>query len=450
LKTLLVNPLQPHLVSRKGRIYNRVWPPLSLANCAALLRAEHHDVAVLDANAYRMGASEAAAQARGYDAVFLSSAGLDRWQCPAIDLSPLLGIAGALRRASERMFLVGPHGTARPAEMLELVGADAVVRGEPEMTVLEICRGTPFRDTHGVTYRENGTPISTEDRKPFDLDTLPMPAFDLLPMDRYRYELLGNRFALFEGSRGCGARCMFCFKAMYGDTVRRKSPDKLIAEVDHVLATFGVRTAYFMDLEFTTSRRLVNELCDHLTKKNHRLKWTCQTRFDQVNAPLLKKMKKAGCSLIHFGVETGSDKVMKSLNKGISLDQIREGIKLVHAAGIQTACFFMFGFPGETLDDIRQSFEFAKELNPTYAAFHIAAPYPGTRFHDLVKDSLNKDELFTECYAGEIPRATLERLSRQAYFKFYTRPSYFLSRLLKGEFASLREQLRLFWNFIQS
>lgn len=450
MKLLLVNPFQQHLVNKKGKIYNRLWPPLALANCAALLRKNGHEVQLLDANAFRLEQSKVAERAGGFDKIFVSSTSLDRWQCPNIDLDPFMDTFNSLQEVSDELFIIGTHGTVKPRELLEWTNADGIIRGEPEMTVLDICSNKNLSDVPGVTFKKDGEILSTEDREPFDLNSLPLPAFDLLPMEKYRYELLGNNFALFEGSRGCWAKCIFCLKAMYGPKMRRKSPEKLIAEVEYGITKFGVRSAYFMDLELTVFPELVNGLCDYLISRKYDFIWTCQTRLDRVNESLLRKMKQAGCRLIHFGVETGSERVMEMLGKGITLEEIRKGINLVHSVGIQTACFFMFGFPTETVSDIQKTIDFAKELNPTYASFHIAAPYPGTAFYEKVKNTCNGDDFFAESYSGEIDLETLKKLSRKAYMQFYLRPSYLLARAIKGDFRSLREQLRLFYNFLRS
>lgn len=450
MKILLVNPYQVHLVNKKGKIYNRVWPPLSLANCAALLREKRHGVRIIDGNAERLEPHTVAKLAHGFDKIFITSTSIDRWQCPNIDTQPFLDTVTALRKISKEIFIIGSHATVNPEKMLTLTDARAVIRGEPEMTVLDICEGTELADVKGITFRNNGSIVSTEERAPLELNSLPVPAFDLLPMHRYNYELLGNKFTLFEGSRGCPSRCIFCLKVMYGNKIRKKSPERLIKEVEYAIINMGVRTAYFMDLEFTLYPEMVHTLCDYLIDKKHDFKWTCQTRLDKIDKAILVKMKKAGCMLIHFGVETGSERILKIIDKGITLEQIRNGINLVHSVGIQTACFFMFGFPTETLNDVNKTIDFAKRLNPTYAAFHIATPYRGTKFYTMVKDKLDDSDFFAETYEGDLDLKTLRNLSRKAYFQYYLRPTYILSRILRGEFRSLGEQINLFWRFLLS
>ena len=203
MKILFINPYQVHLVNRRGKIYNRVWPPLELANCGALLEKEGHEVQIIDANALGQLPDQVAPQAAHCDKVFISSSSLDRWQCPNVDLEPFLKTVSSVKGFQDEIYILGVHGTVKPREVLDLTQARAVVRGEPEVTVADICRNGRLADIQGVAFFEDGQIKMTADRAPLDLDALPRPAFHLLPMDKYHYEVLGSRFALFEGSRGC-------------------------------------------------------------------------------------------------------------------------------------------------------------------------------------------------------------------------------------------------------
>jgi len=252
---------------------------------------------------------------------------------------------------------------------------------------------------------------------------------------------------LLETTRGCPFPCMYCFLEMYGGRrYRRKTIKQMTAEVDYIIQTVGAKSLYFIDLEFTLGASAhVHELCDDMIQKRYNLPWCCQTRADSLHVELLKKMRKAGCRMIHFGVETGSEKVLNTIDKKIKLSQIEEGIAMTKRAGIEAACFFMFGFPGETHEDMEATIQFARKLNPTYASFHIASPYPGTRLYEMSESS----ELFPEAYTKEHSLRDLEETVRRAFKKFYVRPTYALSRILEGNPAAWKKQLRLFWEFIR-
>jgi radical SAM superfamily enzyme YgiQ (UPF0313 family) len=273
---------------------------------------------------------------------------------------------------------MGSHGTVKPAEMLDETRATAVIRGEPERTVLELCRTSTLSAVQGITFHDGTRVVSNPDQKPVNMEELPLPAFHLLPMDQYHYEVLGGNFSLFEMSRGCASHCTFCLLKTYGVGVRKKSVDKLVREVEHGIRNFGVRTAYFMDLEFTVLRKQVVEFCNELIRRRWDFTWCCQTRLDLVDEELLGLMKRAGCRLIHYGVEAGSDAVLKTVEKDITVRDIEHGMRLTRAAGIESACFFIMGFPGSTRQDMRDILGLAKRLNPTYALYHVAAPYPAT------------------------------------------------------------------------
>lgn len=451
MKILIVNPLQVNIVNSRGKIYNRAWTPLAEANCAALLEKEGHEVVIVDANAERLSAVDVAKSSAGFDKIFITSSTLDRWQCPEIDLDPFLNYVKAVRAVTDELYIIGPHGTVRPEEMLALTDAKAVIRGEPELTVLELCIHNDLSKVKGISYKSKGEFINNDLQDPLDLEKLPMPSFHLLPMEKYFYEVLGENFVVLEGSRGCASRCSFCLLDMYGKKLRVKSSPKLINELETVINKFHVKNAYFMDLEFTINRSLVEEICDYLIRKRYDFKWTCQTRFDLIDEDLLVKMKRAGCDLIHFGVEAADDKALKALGKGITVEKIKAGMKMMKKLNMRSACFFLVGAFASTEKDIEEIIKFSKLLNPTYALFHIAIPYPNTKFHQDVSNngaSFSDSNLFPEAYVGEMTLKKIKTLARHAYIKYYFRPRYILSIIRRGQIKYLYRQVKLFLGFV--
>ena len=154
--------------------------------------------------------------------------------------------------------------------------------------------------------------------KDFDLTDFPVPAFHLLDMSKYSYEILGNHFCLFELGRGCNFGCKFCNRIMYEPKLRTKTLAQVCNEIKIAVERHGVRTAYFMDLEFLAYKHLVRGVCDFLSKQKWRLKWCCQTRADSLDKDILKMMKAAGCQLIHIGVEGGIQKYRTAARGGVS------------------------------------------------------------------------------------------------------------------------------------
>ncbi|MFH1106164.1 MAG: radical SAM protein [Candidatus Aenigmatarchaeota archaeon] len=447
-RVLLVNPSYDYPLVKKEKFlyYNKIWPPICLANCAAMLEKSGFEVKILDANAERLDADQVSKAASGYEKIFITSSPLDRWQCPHPSINPFLDV---VRKVGENnpdaeIFVMGTHGTIRPNEILEMTKAKCVIRGEPEQVVLEICNSKDLKKIGGITFKAGKKTISTPDRKPFDLDALPTPAYHLLPLEKYFYDMLGKNFMLFEGSRGCPFNCVFCLKKTYG-SYRKKSSKKLIDEVRLAIEKFGIKTAYFIDLEFTINKKLVADLCDFLIEKKYDFKWCCQGRFDTIDTDLLVRMKQAGCVLMHYGVETGSEKIMKMINKNITFEQIENGMKLTKDAGISTACFFILGFPTETSEDMEKTVKFAIKLNPTYASFHIAIPYPETGLYKMVEGEIG--DLFPSAYTGIYSAEELDKFIKNAYRKYYFRPSYVFSRLMEGNYGLLFRQLRLFLGY---
>ena len=446
MKVLLINPSWEGVFSTKGNRFNRPWPPLDLLNCAALLEKDGIEVRLIDARANAINIEQIAHIATSFDKTFVTTSPIDRWQCPNIDINPFLKLIHVLPK--EELYIMGVHGTVCPSEMLDQTKAKAIIRGEPELTVLDICRSKLLHDIDGIAFKDNGSVIHTKDRELLSLDDLPIPAFHLIDVRNYSYEILGNRFLLFEGSRGCPYPCIYCQKSMYGRQYRMKSPEKLFEEVVYGIEKFHARSAYFIDLEFTLKRDFVVELCNKLIKRNISFHWTCQTRADTVDIDLLKLIKRAGCRLIHFGVETGSERIMETINKKIRLSQIANGILMAKKAGIDQACFFMFGFPTETEEDKLKTIAFAKTLNPTYASFHKVTPYPGTPLFEVVRDRYNVPFLHSQTEEYEI--ALLNQTLRQALLKFYVRWQYIYSNILTSNPYSLIRKLHLFYNYWKS
>jgi anaerobic magnesium-protoporphyrin IX monomethyl ester cyclase len=443
----LIKPRWRYPITAVESTYNRVWPPLSLLNCAALLRKEGFPARVIDAHAERLSPEETAALAKGAGKVFVSSGCLDRWQCPNSDITPFMDTVREAMKVSGEVYAMGYHGTVFPEIILNKTGVKAVILGEPEGAVLELAGGSGFSSVKGIAYLKDGKPILNGEREPLDLNSLPVPAFDLVDTKKYFYELLGNDFALFETSRGCPCSCSFCSKAMTGGGPRRKNLERVFAEIEFAVFGCGAKSAYFFDLDFGLDREYSERICDYLIEKRIGLRWCCQTCVSGFDERLLLKMKKAGCRLVHCGIESGSDRVLKSIRKNISREETKKYIKSIKKCGMEVLCFFMFGFPGETEREMRETTSFALELNCDYASFHIATPYPGTGIPGDAQGCSGGLSM-EDCFPVNNFR-TLKKTVRGALLKFYGRPAYLLGRLLHARPALLLLQLRLFFGYFR-
>jgi len=446
---LLINPGWGGKISRKGQRFNRAWPPLSLMICASLLENFGLRVKIVDGRVDRAWREKSACLARESDWIGLTSSPLDRWQCPNLEVDTFIELARSL--PSEKLLIMGTHGSLFPGAMLQQTGARAVIIREPEETLLSLVTRNDWSAIPGLAFQEKGTIFFTGAPAPAKIEEFPIPSFHLIDPSRYYYELMGRPFFLFESSRGCPYSCSFCLKVLYGKGVRMKPAGQVMAEIESATSIAGPCYGYFIDLEFTTNRDHAMQICELLISRNRPFLWCCQTRADAVDAELLKYMKRAGCRLIHFGVESGSQRVLDSTNKGIDLETIQQGIRLTQEAGIETACFFMFGFPGERASEMEETLTFAKGLNPTYASFHAVTPYPGTRIGQkatTLQNSPDSEMSFPPYCPGHDP-LFLDTKVRRAYLSYYLRLPYILSRLKQGSLSSLIRQIRLFTGFVR-
>jgi len=447
-KILLVNPWHEYNPEKPKR-YSRAWQPLDLAIAGALLEKKGFETKIIDINALQISIKEAINQSGSFDKIFITSASLDRWQCPHIDISSFLLTVKEFKKSfpKSKIYVFGPHCTMRPKEILEKTKADALIVGEPELAIVDLCEKNDLSKIKGIVFKKNGKIKFTRKRSLSDFSKFPIPAFHLLPMKKYSYEIMGDKFSIIETSRGCPFQCIFCAKEiMYGAKHRAKPIEMVEKELDVLVNKFGIKNLYFMDLEFTINKKYAEKICDLLIRKNYKINWTCQTRIDAVNEKILKKMKRAGCKSIHFGVESGSDKILELTKKRITKDKIRKGIKLTKKIGIESVCFMMMGLPEETEEDMKKTIDFAKELNPDYASFNVASPYPGTRFYDMVKDDL--DELFPASYQGLYDEKFLKKMTRKGFVEFYLRPKYMASKLFRNP-KLLFKQFKLFLRFVK-
>ncbi|MHC4179481.1 MAG: B12-binding domain-containing radical SAM protein [Planctomycetota bacterium] len=447
MQIVLVKPCWRYPIAGADHTYNRRWPPLELLNCAAILQADGHQVRIVDAQAEGLTPELVASRVGTAEMAVVTSSALDRWQCPSFELRPVTAVIEQLRGRVGQLFLTGFHGTVRPQAMLEMTGVDAVVRGEPERTVQQLAAGGAWQEIQGLTFLRDGQVVSTPDRPPLEMTSLPVPAFHLVDLRHYQYEVLGPRFMVLEGTRGCPYPCTFCSRVIQGRRIRRKTVEQLGREVETAVGQFGVRNVYFIDLEFTASPELARGVSDYILDRSISVRWCCQTRTDQVDEPLLRLMRRAGCRLIHFGIETGSPRVAEQIGKKISARQQRTALELARRVGMETLCFFLLGHPGETREEMQQTIRLARELNPTYASFHRVSPYEGAPLYEQAAG--NSDELFPSFAGSQYQRQKVDRLVRQAIWSYYMRPRYIFSRLFRSSPISLWRQLRLFAGYFR-
>jgi radical SAM superfamily enzyme YgiQ (UPF0313 family) len=276
-----------------------------------------------------------------------------------------------------------------------------------------------------------------------NLDSLPIPSRELIDMKKYSAHLKTQNTpaTTIMTSRGCPFQCIYCSKPITGSKLRSVSPENVIKEIEHLINNYGIKEIIFYDDSFTLDRERAIKICDLIIQKNIRIKWQCETRVNLVDEGLLKKMKQAGCATIAYGIESGSNRVLNILKKGITTEQIKTAVGMTKKAGIQTIGYFMLGIPGETEKEITQTINFAKSLSLDFAQFAIATAYPGTELYQMAKEQ-NKltNDWSKSIYAlggkptvslSEIDIDKLYKYAKKAYHEFYFRPKYILNRIKK-------------------
>jgi len=323
--------------------------------------------------------------------------------------------------------LGGHHATGLPERSLEETGADIVVRGEGERTVVELARVLEdgdvksLKDVKGITYQSNGEMFHCPNRELIeDLDSIPFPARDLLPMEMYRGEI-GNlasdgKFGSIVSSRGCPFSCIFCYnsKTKKGERkIRFRSAKNVFDEIKILKERYNRNYIYFVDDHLTANRPRLHDLCNLLKETD--IKWFCQSRVDAVDYNMLKEMKEAGCISIGYGIETGDLNTLKYINKRTTLDQARKAIKDTKELGIETRPSFMIGFPIDTKQSILQTIRFAKELDGDATAFFVVVPFPHSKLWDIAIDEgyINEHNIRWEMFTQYDPIFATKDISKE-------------------------------------
>lgn len=342
----------------------------------------------------------------------------------------------------------GAHSTFMPAEILRSGNVDIAIRGEGEYSLLDIISGKPLPSIKGISYRKvegaETKTIHNETRERIkNINKLPMPAYDQLRLNKYR-PVLGSYKSLpatnMVTSRGCPGKCRFCCRTL-GHFTTLLSAEKMYHEILHLMKHHNIKQINFYDDTFTLKKSRIHKLCDLLIENKIKLDWTCFSRVDTVDEPLLKKMKKAGCYQIMYGVENFDSKIIQEINKNISVTQVENVIKLTKKYKIECRISLLIGNPGDTKLTIKNNLKMAKKLNPDILVVNITTPFPGTDFFQwatsenrlLTKDWSQYDGKQAVMKIDGLTPAEIYKLYHHMYFRYYFRLRYIFSR-----FTSIR------------
>ena len=299
----------------------------------------------------------------------------------------------AIKKSNASILTVigGPHPSAIGIQStIDFPCADIAVMGEGEFTFLDIVNDKPLNKIEGICY--NNT--KTKSRQPIGLDHIPLTDLSLINMFDYDAMSNNNNLSMFiMASRGCPFQCTYCNKSVFGSTVRFRSPESIIKEIKWLHNQFGITHIYFQDDTFNLNRDWINKIL-HLIinnglNKNISYMAPFRANTNLVDNDLLKLVKEANFKTIFYGVESGNQKMLNRMHKGLKISEIKRAFKLTHSYDIQTVAAFIIGLPGESLDTIKDTMDLWRTLKPTYSGFTLATPFPNTPFEHETRVSGN-------------------------------------------------------------
>ncbi|MFH1905659.1 MAG: radical SAM protein [bacterium] len=433
-------------------------PPSGIAYIASYVRSKGYNVSLLDADISKMKNERVLDYIIQRDPILIGISVNLFTAKSTIHLIKLIR-----KKLNIPIILGGPFASSSPENLLSrTTGTIGVIVGEGEIASykilqnLELGRGI-FNNLKNVCYYNNGNLIRFQDfERILDLDSLPFPAWDLLP-DLKVYNMRARKIPSIPliTSRGCLHKCTFCSRAVFGSKMTMRSPENVIEEIDWAIKTFGVRQFDIMDDNFSANMKRTHEIFDLLLKKKRNISINIQAlRADKVDEELIIKMKKTGVYRIAIGIENASKDFLRRIKKNLSLEDVVRITKLAKKHGIIIYGYFLLGLPGENRQTMMNTIDFAKKLNPTFANFMIVVPFPGTELYKEVKqrgkllietqDGLSSTFQTGEVYF-EIDDLTKEDVSycfKKVYRTFYFRLSKIIEVLL-----SFRSTTEWIWFF---
>ena len=442
VKIALVNPPPPSLLA----FVDYQYPLIGLAYMAAVLEKNGYDVTVVDAPAYKMTYKETEHAIRRFepDIVGITSV--------AATFTSAIQVAKDIKTSCPRALTVfgGPHATVMDKQIIsENEEVDVVVRGEGEQTIADLARYASnsglknLNEVEGITFRKEGGVVRTPDRPLIqNLDELPFPAYHYFPLRKYQiFRKLGLPMVT---SRGCASQCTFCYvPQIAGNNFRARSPKNVVDELEWTQNEYKADFITFTDEVFTYEKERVFEICSEIKRRNLKVPWDCQTSADYVSRELLAKMRSANCQLICFGVESGSQEILNAMKKGTTVKQNEMAVKWAKEIGLSVVISLIIGYPGETKESLKQTFDFIKKTEPDDVYMYLATPYPNTELRGLVEDMCWKISPDWRHYEMQTPvfessGVSFDKMNneREIFYNNLYSPAYILRQSLKGTIYS--------------
>lgn len=317
---------------------------------------------------------------------------------------------------------------------------DYVIMGEAELTLKDILNGVPDRDILGICYSENSQGVQNPPR-PFNenLDDLPFPARHLVDNSIYKRPDNGKVQAVIKVSRGCPYHCFFCLATpVSGSKVRTRSAENIIAEIKECVEKYNIKNFLFWSDIFNFDREWTLDLCRKIIESGLKITWSANTRANTMDDEMANLMYKSGCRLVSIGVESGSQEILNNIGKKITLDDIRNTVKILKKNKIKIYNYFVIGLPWETEKTVEETIKFAIELDSNFISFYTATPLPGTRYfayammNNLVTETLDFSSAyyFPAVRSHELSKERIFELHKLAVKRFYLRPKFIIKTLL--------------------
>ncbi|MBU0547135.1 MAG: B12-binding domain-containing radical SAM protein [Candidatus Omnitrophica bacterium] len=459
MKILFVHPpANVNLKIQKGLKY----PPLGIAFVSAVTLEQGHNVRIFDANVERNPFQSLRMLIQAFQP-----------EVVGISFTSLLSdsahhTARFVKTTRPRVIVIagGYHPTIQPLDVIKDTNFDAVVVGEGEITFLEWLKAYESKDKDyssikGLVFRKNGEIIVNPERELIPtLDTVPFPAYGLLPIRSYSSMVSTRKpYVTFIRSRGCPFNCIFCgVQRMFGKKYRVQSPQKTISEIERLVKEFKIKEVLFKDSDFLIDRNNVIQLCKLLIERKLDLIWSCNSRVDMINEKIALLMKQAGCKMITYGVESGNQEILNNLKKDFTLEQVTKAIQTTKNAGIQVTLNIIFGSPQETKETARETLAFVKQLDPDYLNCAYLTAFPGSClynhalcngwFIDGKPNSFAYEQL--RLNATKMSVKELSVLVKNATRSFYLRPAYIAKKLRHLNYAELKNDLKGLWAIIRN
>jgi anaerobic magnesium-protoporphyrin IX monomethyl ester cyclase len=457
--TLLINPplINGVAFTRQGRCQERedvlgtTKPPYTLALMAALLQRAGADVRLIDATASRLSMDEVIERLTndGFSPTLI----IFPTTTPTLD-GDVAAMAQLKARFGAPMFCFGPHASTAPQLSMERAAqVDGMFVGEPEDALLQLATlesTANLAEVPSLTWREpGGRVVPHRSHGSFSgFMSMPFPAWNLLSFKDYALPLVNKPYVIVETSRGCPYSCDFCVAPIHqGHKFRERSAKDLVDEIERSYREFGIEFFYLWGDTVTLNVKSFTTFCDELIARNLPIQWFGNARADNLTDPaFVHRLKKAGCWMLALGIETDSEEVRKDMVKRLERNKIETAFTNMRSAGIKSFAFFIFGYPGETLQTMDRTVEYAIELDPDFANFYPAVPYPGTALFDkVVRDGLlppgsdadwSKMEYSYYLLNGNgLNEQTVMNAIQRAKRRFFLRPGYIVRHI--GDVARL-------------